>query len=196
MGLPSNPRIYFADFWQRLCTILLRKTQKAFVHDVAYVLDAGMHNLEFAPEKVTDMTAAINPGVYMEPRRKAILCLCYDTNMLQVRQMLLEHFGYTVLPTTSVEDAKSLAEGQCPDMLLMDHSYPDVDFEHLAQQVKNVCPEVITVVLSPFYSVHNGSKSAIDRFVAKDEGPDALISQIEELFDEGSSQQQRPAAGA
>jgi CheY-like chemotaxis protein len=98
--------------------------------------------------------------------------------------MLLEHFGYTVLPTTSVEDAKHLAKGQCPDMLLMDNSYPGIDFEHLAEQVKGVCPEVITVVLSPFYGVRNGSGGAIDRFLAKDEGPDVLISQIADLFEE------------
>ena len=32
---------------------------------------------------------AIDPGAYMQSRRRAILCLSYDTNMLQVRQMLL-----------------------------------------------------------------------------------------------------------
>ncbi len=120
----------------------------------------------------------------MEPNRKAILCLCYDHNILQVRRMLLEHFGYTVLPSSSVEDARQVAENQCPDMLLMDNSHPGIDFEQVAKQVKTICPDMITVVLSPYYyETRTGANGAIDHFVAKDDGPDVLISQIEELFE-------------
>jgi CheY-like chemotaxis protein len=127
-------------------------------------------------------TAAINPGIYTEERRKAILCLCYDRAVLQVRQMLLEHFGYTVLPTSSLEDAKAVAGDSCPDMLLMDNHQPGIDFEQVAEQVKQVCPTVLTVVLSPYFRFGPGSCGYVDRFVAKDEGPGALIAQIEELF--------------
>ena len=120
----------------------------------------------------------------MEPRRKEILCFCYDRSMLQVRQMLLEHFGYVVHPISSPEDAASLIQDRCPDMLLMDDNDSGNDFEQLAAQVKRICPEVITVMLSPFYYVKANSDS-IDCVVSKDDGPDALLSQIEELFGEG-----------
>ncbi len=126
------------------------------------------------------MITAINPGVYMQPRRKEILCLCYDSNMLRVRRLLLEHFGYAVLATTSLEDAKHMATDRCPDMLLMDNNDSGVDFERLAEQVKDSCPEVITVMLSPYY--YSGNSEAIDCVVSKDEGPDALLSQLEELL--------------
>lgn len=133
------------------------------------------------------MTTAIDPGVYMHMHSKAILCLSYDTNMLQIRQMLLEHFGYRVFPSSSVEDAKNVAQRQCPDMLLMDNTHPEIDFEEVAAQVKRACPGVIAVVLSPYhYGPKNGSPGAVDGFVAKDDGPDALISQIERLFGERS----------
>ena len=131
------------------------------------------------------MTSAIDPGVYMHTNRKAILCLSHDANMLQVRQMLLEHFGYTVFSTSSVEDAKMLAQHRCPDMLLMDYTHPEMDFEAVASQVKHACPGVIAVVLSPYYyGPQTGHPKAVDRFVIKDDGPDALISQIENLFGE------------
>lgn len=118
----------------------------------------------------------------MQSRRKAILCLCHDATMLRVRQMLLEHFGYKVWPTLSVADATVLAENICPDMLLMDNNYPGVNLEHVAQQVKDVCPAVIAVVLSPQFAVHDSSHTAVDRFVPRDEEPDVLIARIEELF--------------
>ncbi len=143
---------------------------------------SDMHNLEQAPEEAV-MTAAMHPGAYMEPNRKAILCLCYDTNMLEVRRLILERFGYKVFPSSSVEHAKNIAEYECPDMLLIDNSHPEIDFEQIALQVKQVCPEVIAVVLSPYYYVaRHGASGVIDRFVPKDDGPSALISQIEELF--------------
>jgi len=106
--------------------------------------------------------------------------------MLIIRRMLLEHFGYSVLPTTSVEDATNIAREQCPDMLLMDNGDLGTDYAHLAEQVKKICPEVITVVLSPYYRVSSSSAASIDRFVVKDDGPDALITQIRELFDTDS----------
>jgi CheY-like chemotaxis protein len=127
----------------------------------------------------------------MSHRTKAILCLCHDSNMLLVRRMLLEHFGYIVLPTTSAEDAKAIVQRQCPDMLLMDNGDSGVDWRKLAEQVKQICPEVITVVLAPFFSsVQPGSSTSVDRFVAKDDGPDALVAQIQELLD-GSDQATR-----
>lgn len=120
----------------------------------------------------------------MEQRQRAILCLCHDHDMLLIRRMLLEHFGYSVLSTTSVEDARNIAKQHCPDMLLMDNGDPGVDYTRVAEQVKKICPEVITVVLSPYYRVTSDpSAASIDRFVAKDDGPDALIAQIRELFD-------------
>ena len=120
----------------------------------------------------------------MAKRPKAILCLCHNDDMLRIRRMLLEHFGYTVLPTTSAEDAKSVVKHQCPDMLLMDNGGDSgLDYKQLAEQVKKLCPEVITVVLSPNFRLSvNGSVEAIDSFVAQDDGPDALIAQIQDLF--------------
>lgn len=140
------------------------------------------------------MTTAINPGVYMATRRKAILCLCDDSAMLQVRRMLLERVGYTVFPSSSVEDAKSVVRSECPDMLLMDNSHPGI--EQLAKQVKVICPDVITVVLSPYFGVRHDTQGAgIDRFVPKDDGPGAWISQIEELFDQRVNNTDKEAAG-
>ncbi len=113
--------------------------------------------------------------------------------MLLIRRMLLEHFGYIVLPATSVEDAKHMVEQQCPDMLLMDNGDPDIDYAHLADQVKRTCPEVITVVLSPYYRLSKtGAVASVDRYVAKDDGPDELMAQINELL--GGAQEQEAHA--
>lgn len=128
----------------------------------------------------------------MAQRPKAILCLSDDSGILRVRRMLLEHFGYVVLPTTSAADAKTLVEQQCPDMLLMDNGDPGVNYARLAKEVKDICPDVITVVLSPYYCMSSSTATRhVDRFVDKDEGPDALIAHIRELF--GGAEAENPA---
>lgn len=129
------------------------------------------------------MTTAIYPGVYMQPRRKEILCLSQDRHMLQIRRMLLEHFGYLVLSAASAEDAIEMAKNYCPDMLLMDNSDGNIDIEQLARQAKSVCPEMIVAVLSSYYYMPQASEeNAIDRVVTKDDGPATVIRQIAELF--------------
>ncbi len=128
-------------------------------------------------------TAVIDPGVYMLPRRKAILCLCHDNNMLLVRRMLLERFGYVVFSSNTTEEAQNAIAQHCPDMLLMDNAYPDVDCEQIAKRGKIICPDMLTVVLSPYYyGGRNGSEKAIDKFITNDEGPHTLISEIEDLL--------------
>ena len=123
-------------------------------------------------------------GAYMERTHKAILCLCHDPNMLEIRKLLLERFGYTVWPADSVEGAKAIAGRVCPDMLLMDNSYPPDDLESLAEQVKSVCPEMVAVLLLPSFSIHNHERSAIDRYVPREEQPSVLMAHIYDLLHE------------
>ena len=118
----------------------------------------------------------------MQRRNKSILCLSQDAVMLRVRQLVLEHFGYQVWPTNSVDRVAGIAVGKCPDMLLMDNGDPGVNLEELASRVKMLCPGLLAVVLSPFYAVHRSSRTPIDRFLAQDEAPDVLLANLEELF--------------
>ena len=141
------------------------------------------------------MTTANGSARSIPQARKAILCLCHDGEILEVRRMLLEHFGYTVLPTTSAEDAKNVARRQCPDLLLMDNCDSEVDYKQVAQQVKKVCPDVIAVLLSPLFrlSTNTGDAASIDRLVAQDDGPGALIDEIRDLIGGAPEQSLQPA---
>ena len=102
--------------------------------------------------------------------------------------MLLERFGYTVWPTETADGAKALAGKVCPDVLLMDNSYPHADLEGLAQQVKGICPNVVAVMLSPSFAIHNGSQSAIDRYVPREEQPSVLIAHLQDLLEQAEGE--------
>ena len=118
----------------------------------------------------------------MQTHRKAILCLSDDATVLRVRQMVFERFGYKVWSTNSLEDVNRIAQSKRPDMLLMDNSFPGADPEQIAERVKSVCPDLVAVVLTPMFAVHNASESAVDRFVARDESTDLMVAQIQELL--------------
>ncbi len=124
----------------------------------------------------------------MQVNRKAILFVCEDATILEVRQMLLERVGYTVWPTRLTEQASAIAEQKCPDMLLMEDGYLNPHFEQAAAKVKDVCPEIIAVMLAPYFAVRGSSHSIIDRFVARDQGLDLLLAQIADLFHERSGE--------
>lgn len=118
----------------------------------------------------------------MRTERKAILCLCHDTTILEVRRLLLEHFGYTVWPVDSAEAATTVAGTHCPDMFIMDHSFPGEHYEQVTGRVKNVCPDVITLVLSPFFTIGNSRTTSVDRFVSREDAPDSLLASVRELL--------------
>jgi CheY-like chemotaxis protein len=133
---------------------------------------------------------------FMEDVSKAILCLCDDALMLQVRRLVLEHFGYRVWSADTLENARDIAKAVCPDMVLMDNNFQGLDIERVAEQVKGVCPNVIAVVLTPYYSVRNAKHGAVDHFVARDEEPDSLVAHLRDLLDEGQDGARRQGRSA
>jgi DNA-binding NtrC family response regulator len=120
----------------------------------------------------------------MQTRRKGILFVCEDATMLEVRPMLLERAGYKVWPTDSIEAATAIAQENSPDMFLMENGYPNPNLEIAAEKVKRVCPDILSVVLAPYFAVRDTSHGVIDRFIARDQGPDLLLCQIAELLRE------------
>ncbi len=117
----------------------------------------------------------------MGTEAKAILCLCHDATILEVRRLLLERCGYTVWPVDSADAATTVARTHCPDMFIMDHSFP-ADYEEVAGRVKKACPDVITLVLSPFFTIGNSRTTSVDRFVSREDAPDSLLASVRELL--------------
>lgn len=118
----------------------------------------------------------------MQPKRKEILCVCHDELTLQVRQMLLEHFGYKVMTTDSVGEVHTILRDECPDMLLLDTSDPELDWQELSGEAKALCPQILSVVLTADYGRLNDSHESVDRFLRLDGPREEWQSGIESLF--------------
>jgi CheY-like chemotaxis protein len=126
---------------------------------------------------------------------KAIVCLCHDAMTLRARQLLLEHFGYKVLPAEYFNQLANLLHKQCPDMLLMDNCYPGLDYETAAEKAKRICPQILAVVLAPDDGDEFTQHSAVDHFLRLSDSREQWLSELRELFAnrEGSRGHQVPA---
>lgn len=118
----------------------------------------------------------------MVSKRKEILCLCQDELTLQVRQMLLEHFGYKVLATDSVREMQAILRNACPDMLLLDTTDPNLDCHEITEQAKSICPEILSVVLTAEYGRLGHRHASVDRFLRLDAPREEWLSGIQALF--------------
>lgn len=118
----------------------------------------------------------------MESKRKEILCLCHDELTLQVRQMLLEHFGYKVLTTDSVGKMHAILCQSCPDMVLLDTTDPELDWQELSGEAKSICPDILSVVLTTDYGRLKSRHETVDRFLRLDGPREEWMSGIQSLF--------------
>lgn len=122
----------------------------------------------------------------MVSKDKEILCLCEDELTLQVRQMLLEHFGYKVLATDSVRHMQTLLRQKCPDMLLLDTTNPELDCQAITDQAKSICPDILSVVLTAEYGRLNNGHESVDQFLRLDGPREEWLSGIRSLFERQS----------
>lgn len=129
----------------------------------------------------------------MQSKRKEILCVCQDELTLQVRQMLLEHFGYKVLTSDSAGKMHLLLHQACPDMLLLDTSDPELDWQELTDKAKAICPDILSVVLTADYGRLNNAHESVDRFLRLDGPREEWLSGIQSLFARQSNGNAKPS---
>jgi two-component system response regulator CpxR len=91
----------------------------------------------------------------MRPR-KTILCVDNNEQTLSVRKFMLETRGYRVLTAISSEQALELFREGGIDLVLSDLIMPYMDGNELVRRMKELAPEVPTILLS-------GTVKAFDR---------------------------------
>jgi CheY-like chemotaxis protein len=94
----------------------------------------------------------------------------------------LEHFGYKVLTTDSVGKMHAILRQACPDMLLLDTSDPELDWQELSGKAKSICPDILSVVLTADYGRLKNGHEAVDRFLRLDGPREEWLSGIQSLF--------------
>ena len=110
----------------------------------------------------------------------------YDDNRYMMRQ-LLEMSGYRVVEAKDGREAVEFARQECPDVILMDLSLPDVDgltATKLIRKLENLCDVPIIALTAhdreEFYAA--ALEAGCNEYVTKPVDFDVLTNVIEQFF--------------
>lgn len=114
-------------------------------------------------------------------RRHLILCIDDDATALQVRTMVLEHNGYSVLSASSATEGMALFRRQAVELVLLDHFLVDGRGAAVAAEMKRLKPDVPVVILSGGIELSDGAH-AEDLFINKVEPTEVVLEKIATLL--------------
>lgn len=100
---------------------------------------------------------------------------------LRLRRLVLEDSGFKVLSTSEIDEAMSMFQKHDVDVVVTDHLLGRLTAAGLALTMKRLKPHVPIVSLSGTTNVEEALKYA-DHFIGKAEGPEALISTLDEIL--------------
>jgi CheY-like chemotaxis protein len=124
-----------------------------------------------------------------ETRKPTLLCVDDNQTALQVRKLVLESAGYTVLVASDPATAMELFSSSAVDLVLSDHVLGDGTGTELAIEMKRLKPNVPIAIISGLVEAPEGIEVA-DLFIRKTDTPPEVLQKIAGLLN-GRSQSQR-----
>lgn len=113
--------------------------------------------------------------------RPLVLCIDDAEVALRVRKLLLANAGYQVLTAPSGEEGLEMFRANPVELVIADHFLSDKSGVEIAEEMKNLKPEVPILIVSAAAEPPDALQFA-DKFLSKGEGPDALLHAIAGLL--------------
>jgi CheY-like chemotaxis protein len=115
-------------------------------------------------------------------KHHTILHFCCDPTALVLRGQFLNQLGYRVLNSSNGFEAIELSTSKRVHAVVLDLEHNRDDITVVAQEIKRLRPQVLTLVLTegtlPVGEVHE----IADALVPKEHGPEMLVKSLEELL--------------
>jgi CheY-like chemotaxis protein len=118
-------------------------------------------------------------------KQPTILCVDDEGGPLLMRQLVLQDAGFRVLTATNIEQAIEVFNSDHVELVVSDHLLEHGTGAELARRLKQLNPAVPFILLSGLVDRPEEAE-AVDAFVNKIEGRDALIAAIKEMLDHHS----------
>ena len=106
-----------------------------------------------------------------------ILCIDDNETALNVRKMVLEVAGYSVVTASDVELAMQLFTTSAVDIVMSDHLLQGKTGTELAAEMKRLKPTIPIVIVSGLVEAPEGMEHA-DLFICKGEAPAVWLKKI------------------
>ncbi len=112
-----------------------------------------------------------------------ILCIDDDPKILELQKGVLETSGYAVLTAADGPTGIALASAHHVDLLVLDFKMPGMDGGQVAEALMKQQPELPIVICTGFFdAVPEWLRWFAAAFLQKGDGPNVLLSTIEELL--------------
>ncbi len=123
--------------------------------------------------------------------KKIILVIDDEPAVQEVIRLILERWGYQLIPALNVATAvEKLRQKPLPDLVLLDMMLPDVDGLELLRQMRETkvfdnLPIIIVSALADADQIRKGLEMGADRYITKPAMSHNLLKTVQEVLKTG-----------
>ena len=114
--------------------------------------------------------------------RPVILCIDDEELGLEVRKMVLEREGFTVITARDGASGLSMFETEQVDAVVLDYAMPGLDGGKIAALLRQRNPFVPILMLSAYVALPEDVTRVISLAATKGEGAYSLVGKLKELL--------------
>jgi CheY-like chemotaxis protein len=111
-----------------------------------------------------------------------VLCVDDEVVGLQVRKLILERSGYTVLTAPDGPSGLTLFNDHAIDAVVLDYSMPGMHGGEVAAKMRESKPHVPILLLSAYMGLPSEVTSLVDVYMTKGEGAPALLQKLKGMI--------------
>jgi CheY-like chemotaxis protein len=116
-----------------------------------------------------------------------VLCIDDDELGLLVRKMTLETAGFEVATATSGRKGLELLGDSDFDLVVLDHSMPEMNGGEVAEQIRSRRPGLPIVLLSAYVTLPEEDVRRVDAYITKGDSTETLLAMVSQLIANGRS---------
>lgn len=118
----------------------------------------------------------------MPQNRHVVLCVDDEIVGLQVRKLLLEHSGYTVLTAPDGPSGLIIFNDQLVDAVVLDYAMPGMHGGEVAAKMRQIKPNVPILLLTAYVGLSADVTGLFNVYMTKGEGAPKLLQKLEGLL--------------
>jgi CheY-like chemotaxis protein len=115
-----------------------------------------------------------------------ILCIDDEVGLL-VRKMTLEAAGFKVGTATGGKKGLELLSRCGFDLVVLDHSMPEMNGGQVAEQIRSRYPGVPIVLLSAYVALPEEDVRRVDAYITKGDSTETVLAVVGQLIEDGRS---------
>ena len=113
-----------------------------------------------------------------------ILCVDDEELGLQIRRAVLERAGYSVRTALNGHEGLDAFSSDPVDLVVLDYSMPGMHGGDVALEMRRLRPQVPIILLSAYVNLPAEVTRIVDCSMLKGDGPELLLSKIQEFLAE------------